>query len=571
MRAMRGSLLLMSRSSSSFTSLLLAVFVVLTGCKSSLRPSANKSAANFETLAPSDPTPLSETFTQSLAHYAAGLSFDLRGESKLALEEYVLSAIANPEFEPVVVESSRRLLRAREFDRAIDFISKRLSQPAPPESLYPMLGLAYAAVGKTNEAVSACQLAVKKAPLNLAGYIQLSQLYTQAGKTNAALSVIDNAARQPSVDPAYWLALTELLTGFESQKSITPPEAKIRILSATDKAMDLKPEHPEMRQRIADLYFRFSQFEKAEGIYEDLWKKYPEHLQIREKLTNLYLRSGKQNKAAELIESFRQSNPTNPQVYYLLGTLAYEAKDYQKAADNYATVLRLDPGLEQVYYDLSGLLITLKSPGAALDLLEKARAKFKLNFTLEFYSGVALGLLEKFPEALNHFTSAEIIAKANEPSRLNHLFYYQLGGAHERVGNIPDAVSNLKKALSLQTDYADAQNYLAYMWAERGENLEEAEQLITKALKSIPDNSAFLDTLAWVLHQQGNHREALKQIKLAIAKSPQPDATLIEHFGDIHLALKQTAEAANAWRESLRIQPNEKVSKKLQNLIGIAR
>ena len=263
----------------------------------------------------------------------------------------------------------------------------------------------------------------------------------------------------------------------------------------------------------------------------------------------------------------RRESPTNPQVYYLLGTLAYEAKDYAKAAENYETVLRLNPDLEQVYYDLAGLLITLQKPVAALDMLQRARSRFKLNFTLEFYSGVALGLMGKFPEALNHFTSAEIVAKTTEPSRLNHLFYYQLGGAHERVGNIPDAVAYLKKALVLRPDYAEAQNYLGYMWAERGDNLEEAQQLITKALKSAPENPAFLDSLAWVLHQQGNHSEALKQIKLAIAKSTQPDATLVEHLGDIHLALNQKEEAATAWRESLLIQANDKVKNKLQNLL----
>lgn len=545
----------------------MAGLVMLAGCNARHPTTVKKLVAKPNPAPTVVPRPSSEALTQSLAHYAAGLSFDLRGEFKLALEEYVLSAIANPKFEPVVVESARRLLRGREFDRAVEFISKRLTLPDPPVPLYPMLGLAFAGLGKTNEAVSACQVAVKKFPLNLAGYIQLSQLYTQAGKTNEALKVISDAARQPSSDPTFWLALTEILAGFENQKALTTVDAKARILSATDKAADLKPEDPEVRERIGNLYLILGQFDKAEAIYEGLLESNPDQLSLQEKLTNIYLRAGKQAKAAKLLESLRRESPTNPQVYYLLGTLAYEAKDYAKAAENYETVLRLNPDLEQVYYDLAGLLITLQKPVAALDMLQRARSRFKLNFTLEFYSGVALGLMGKFPEALNHFTSAEIVAKTTEPSRLNHLFYYQLGGAHERVGNIPDAVAYLKKALVLRPDYAEAQNYLGYMWAERGDNLEEAQQLITKALKSAPENPAFLDSLAWVLHQQGNHSEALKQIKLAIAKSTQPDATLVEHLGDIHLALNQKEEAATAWRESLLIQANDKVKNKLQNLL----
>ncbi len=539
---------------------------ILGGCARNNHRQPTPSHSITRTNANSELSPLSERQIKAFAHYAAGLSFDLRDEPKGALDEYLLSAQADPKFEPVVVETAKRLLRAREFDRAIDFISGNLAQAGSIQSLYPVLAIAYASVGKTNQAMEACRVGIKKTPLNLANYIHLTQLYVQSGKTNDAIRVLGDAGRQPSLDPAYWLALTELFTRFEKQKALNESDAKSRILSATDKAFRLKPKDATMLQRIAETYLACDQVEKAETIYADLFKTYPDQKALRERLTNLYLRSGKKAEAAQLLEALKRDSPTDPQSYYLLGTLAYEAKNYTNAVENYEKVLQLNPSFEPVYYDLAGLHISMHKPGQALDLLQRARSRFKLNFTLEFYSGVALGLMEKSNEALNHFTSAEIIAKASEPTRINHLFYYQLGAAHERVGNIADAVINLKKSLELRSDYAESQNYLGYMWADRGENLDEAQELIQKALKSSPDNPAFLDSFAWVLHRKGKNVEALKQIKLAIVKSMEPDSTLVEHLGDIYLQLNRKDEAVEAWRHSLKIQSNEKVKDKLRRL-----
>jgi tetratricopeptide (TPR) repeat protein len=101
------------------------------------------------------------------------------------------------------------------------------------------------------------------------------------------------------------------------------------------------------------------------------------------------------------------------------------------------------------------------------------------------------------------------------------------------------------------------------MWADRGENLAEARQFIERALEIEPDNPAYLDSLAWVLFKQGAHAQALEHQLRALKLTPEPDATLLDHLGDIYAALGRLAEARAAWQKSLEVEANPEVEKKL--------
>jgi tetratricopeptide (TPR) repeat protein len=172
--------------------------------------------------------------------------------------------------------------------------------------------------------------------------------------------------------------------------------------------------------------------------------------------------------------------------------------------------------------------------------------------------------MEKYSEAVNKLTSAELIAKQNEPDKLNAQFYFQIGSACERAKDIEQAVKHFRHALELEPDFAEALNYLGYMWAERGENLNEARTMIERALKQEPKNAAFLDSMAWVLYKQNKPADALPYMKKAIELNKDPDATLQDHLGDIFAAMKRMDEAREAWQKSLKLEPKDEIRKKIE-------
>jgi tetratricopeptide (TPR) repeat protein len=224
-----------------------------------------------------------------------------------------------------------------------------------------------------------------------------------------------------------------------------------------------------------------------------------------------------------------REDPTNAQAYFLLGTLAQEARQAKKAADYFRKTVLLRPDFEPAYYEWASAQLGADQAAGALATLAQARARFAPNFLLELLSGLACAQQKAYGQALQHYAAAEVIANATDPRRLNHVFYLQVGAAHERKGDYQMAEKYFEKCLSLKPDYAEAQNYLGYMWAERGTNLVRARELLEQAVKTEPNNAAYLDSLAWVLFKLNEPAAALDQILKAVEhlESRTPPFTII--------------------------------------------
>src|SRR6185295_1492537 len=197
------------------------------------------------------------------------------------------------------------------------------------------------------------------------------------------------------------------------------------------------------------------------------------------------------------------------------------------------------------------------------ETLRQAKKRFPPKFLCEYLMAMVSQRLKNYADAITHFTSAEVLAKAGEEKSLNASFYFEAGIAHERKGDREEAVKYFQKCLELQPDFPEAQNYLGYMWAEKGENLDRAKELIEKALKAEPKSAAYLDSMGWVLFKQNQPKSALEYILKAVELTEEPDATLYDHLGDIYAALNESEKARDAWKKSIGVEPNELVKKKL--------
>jgi len=176
---------------------------------------------------------------------------------------------------------------------------------------------------------------------------------------------------------------------------------------------------------------------------------------------------------------------------------------------------------------------------------------------------MVLGRQKNFDKALPHFTAAEVVAQATDPRLLTEEFYFQFGAACERSGDLAQASKYFEKSLQIAPNFSEALNYLGYMWAEHGENLDKARDMIERAVKAEPKNAAYLDSLGWVLYKLNQPKEALPYALQAAQLSEQPDATVYDHIGDIYAALHDLNNAREAWRKSLALEASDQVKKKI--------
>jgi Tfp pilus assembly protein PilF len=133
-------------------------------------------------------------------------------------------------------------------------------------------------------------------------------------------------------------------------------------------------------------------------------------------------------------------------------------------------------------------------------------------------------------------------------------FYALYANLLDESGRTADAETLLREALDAHPDSALLQNHLAYFWAEQNVRIGEAVLLVKRALAQEPANGAFLDTLGWIYYRQGRYDEALVQLMLAL-RSEGDDPTVLDHIGDVCLALGRRVEALGFWQRSLRLNP----------------
>jgi tetratricopeptide (TPR) repeat protein len=536
---------------------------LVSGCGSAPPKGSSGSAIKRERAAEA----AAERRAEAHAHYAAGVIREMNNEQQAATDEYYQAALMDPSDEDLVLETSRRLLQSKQPERALTLLLRAAAEPSASGQVYARLGLVYSQLGKADQAVAANRTAIRKSPGLLAGYHNLFLAHLTDKHPQEALSVIDEAARQPKPDVDFLAGLAELYMSLGAQVPAQKDATKAKALLALNRAAKLSPVTPLQRLKLADGFNLLGEPDKAAQLYLEVLKQPPDlpliEERVRANLTNIYLRSSDHKRATEQLQAILRDDPTNPQAHYYLGRLALEDKKPAEAADHFSKTILLSPEFESGYYFLALAQMDMDQGSEALATLGKARQKFAQSFDLEFYTGLALSRQKSFAEALQHYVAAEVIAQATDPQQLREGFYFQMGAAYERKGDYTQAEKYFEKCLQLAPEFVEAMNYLGYMWAEHGEKLDKARELIEKALKAEPKNAAYLDSLAWVLFKQKQAQEALPYALKAAELSEKPDATVYDHIGDIYEALKQPEKAREAWRKSISLEPSEEVSKKL--------
>ncbi len=154
---------------------------------------------------------------------------------------------------------------------------------------------------------------------------------------------------------------------------------------------------------------------------------------------------------------------------------------------------------------------------------------------------------KNFAEMARALDEAGKLSSTQEEKEVVH---FMRGAMYERQKKYDLAEAEFRKVLEINPKSASALNYLGYMLADRNVRLQEALEMIRKAVALEPNNSAFLDSLGWAYYRLNRLEEAAEYLQKSLARSSR-DPTVHDHMGDVYYSLSRIKEAVQHWERSL--------------------
>ena len=134
---------------------------------------------------------------------------------------------------------------------------------------------------------------------------------------------------------------------------------------------------------------------------------------------------------------------------------------------------------------------------------------------------------------------------------------------------LDQARDHYQKALKIDPRFPPAANNLAYLYAEKGENLDEALTLAQAAKERVPDDPHISDTLGWVYYKKSIYGRAVTYLQEAGEKAPN-NAAVRYHLGMAYFKNGDKANARKELKRALELNPKfsgfEEAQKTLQSL-----
>jgi tetratricopeptide (TPR) repeat protein len=248
------------------------------------------------------------------------------------------------------------------------------------------------------------------------------------------------------------------------------------------------------------------------------------------------------------------------QAYLLLAQLAEQDK---RLDDARAYLDRIDSGQDTIRVQTrrAHLLAKQGKMNEAQELLrgtpelQPGDARAKLNAEVQLLRDYKL-----FAQAY------ALLAQALQRDPKDADLAYDQAMVAEKLGKTAEMEQLLRQVIAAKPDYHHAYNALGYGLADRGTNLPEARQLITKALEFAPNDPFIIDSLGWVEFRSGNLNEAQRILRGAYQS--RPDAEIAAHLGEVLWAMGRKTEAQAVWQEGMVLNAdNETLLETMKRLV----
>lgn len=236
----------------------------------------------------------------------------------------------------------------------------------------------------------------------------------------------------------------------------------------------------------------------------------------------------------------------------LAADILSDAEQYEMAEDTYELVPRESPLFVQAEMGRSEALFQQSREDAAIEVLHALARDYGNLAAVHTALGDALRREERFEEAIEAYSDAVDLVELDQ-QRYWFLLYAR-AISYERTGLWDEAEADFRAALELSPEQPNVLNYLGYSLVEQNRNLDEALNMIERAVAARPDSGYIVDSLGWVFYRLGRFEEAVAPMERAVELLPN-DPIVNDHLGDVYWMVGRFREAEFQWSRALSFDP----------------
>lgn len=409
-----------------------------------------------------------------------------------------------------------------------------------------------------------------------AAFLSLHQVLARQHNRDAVLALVEELAKPYPQVPEAHFAVAQAAWGAEKdEQALSETVAALRLRpnwetaalfkgqilqrAAAAQALDFYKEYLEGFPKALDVRLTYARmlvaekhYAEARSQFEKLIADFPGNAEVSVALGLLSMQLRDLDKAdfylqQALAEKYRDANA----VRAYLGQIEEERRHYGEAANWYASVT---PGEHYLGAQLKYAAMLAKqgrTPEALRHLRQLAVQSNQQRVQVTLAEAQILRAAKSYREAY------DLLSKALEKLPNYPDLLYERAMVAEKIGRLEAMEQDLRKLIQVKPDYAHAYNALGYTFAARGERLEEAAQLIEKALQLTPGDPFIMDSMGWVQFRLGALDKALAYLRRAYAEQPDPE--IAAHLGEVLWAQGNREEAEKVWQSALKEFPDNEV------------
>ncbi len=556
--------------------LILLVPLVLFGCAT--HPTVT---ASFDSPDPEAPPYLSrvdDPGSRALYHFGTARLQAAEGDVDGALASMERAAALDPETAYLQLSLAHLYLETGDDERALATVVRVLERHPHSAQAHLLAGNIHFSAGRDEEAVAFFQRAVALDPDEESAWLHLGIVYARLGEFSMASGTLRQLLehRPDSLIAELTLARLYRETGLAAL-------AEDYYLNLLEKEPGLEPVILE----LAGLYESTGELDKAIELYSELAQDGSDHHEVRHYLVRLLIMEERLDDALHHLREIVESHPHDLEAWRRIGLIHLERHEWEDASEVFSHILEIDPEIVQVRYYLGTALEMRHQWRRALEVFEEIPPDSHLYPDALAHRGYLYYQLDRGAEAIalieSHLhvmtlrpqlfaflatlyeidgaydSARRVLGRGLERFPEDVELLYHKGIVFERMEERDDALLVMERILTLDAEHPEALNYIAYTWAERGENLEKALQMARKAVTLKGDAGHIIDTLGWVYFRLGRYEEARRQLEMAVAHLPE-DPLVRQHLGEALFALGKNDLAREAFEKALELDPgNEEV------------